>query len=91
MAGTLADHRMLQAEGLASQCETPGGEVDELAPAGLSGKAGWRVACLDNQFGQEIAFILARRAQNGLLLTKSILGMHKGPETGCGNALGWNR
>jgi hypothetical protein len=82
MAVQLANERMLQAESLASQCEAAGGEVDQLSTPGLSGEAGWGIAGLDDQFGKGGTFILAGAPQNGLLLSKSILGMHKGPVNG---------
>jgi hypothetical protein len=86
MPAEFADHRVFQAERFASVRKTAGGEIDQLAAPGLSGEAGRRIAGLDDQFGEELTFTLARQAQNGLLLTKSILEMHRGPETGCGKA-----
>ena len=83
----LADDGMLDAEGLAFEGVTTGGEIDELAATGLSGEAGRRVACLNDQFGQKTPFILAGSPQNGLLLPKSILENHKGPGEGCGKRL----
>jgi hypothetical protein len=82
MPPRLADERMSQTKGLASQSEAPGSEINKLAAAILSGETGGRIARLDNQFGKSTAFTLARGAQSGLLLTESILGMHKGPENG---------
>jgi hypothetical protein len=86
MAAEFADHRVFKAEGFTFMGETPGGKIDQLAAPGLSGEARRRIAGFDDQFGEELTFTLARHAQNGLLLTKSILEMHRGPETGCGKA-----
>lgn len=82
MTVQLAHHSVFQAESLAFQCEAAGGEVDQLSSPGLSGEA-WRwVTGFDDQFGKTGSFTLAGVPQNGLLLTKSILGMHKGPGYG---------
>jgi hypothetical protein len=82
MAVPLTHHSVPEAERLASQGEAPGGKIDKLAAAGLSGKAGRCVARLDDQLGQNLPLTLMRRAQSGLLLIKSIGGLHRGPVNG---------
>ena len=82
MAVQLAHDRVPEAEALAFQGEAPGGKIDKLAAAGLSGKTRRWIASLDDQLGQNLPFTLARRAQSGLLLMKSIWGMHKKPVNG---------
>jgi hypothetical protein len=86
MAAQFTHLRVFQAEGFASVGKAPGGEIDQRSAPGLSGETRRRVASFDDQFGEELTFTLARHAQNGLLLTKSILEMHGGPETGCDKA-----
>jgi hypothetical protein len=76
----LTDERVPQAEGLAAISGAARGKIDELGGSpGLSGKTGWRVARQHDQFGNAVTFALTRCAQN-VLLTRSILGVHKGPE-----------
>jgi hypothetical protein len=78
---------MPQAEHLTFLGVAAVGEVHEFAgAAGLSGKAGRRIARFDDQFGKKSPFILSRFAQNGLL-PGSISQKHKGPEKGCGKRL----
>jgi hypothetical protein len=80
MAIQFADQRMPQAEGLAAIGGAARGKINELGgSSGLSGKTGRRIARQHDQFGKAIAFALTRCAQNGLL-TRSMLGVHKGPE-----------
>jgi hypothetical protein len=80
MTVQLADEGMPQAEGLAAIGGAARGEIDELGGSpGLSGETGGRIARQHDQFGNAVTFALTRCAQNGLL-TRSILGGHKGPE-----------
>jgi hypothetical protein len=82
VAAKLTNQRVSEAEAFAFIGEAPGSEIDQLAAPGLSGEAWRRVACFDDQFGQKTTITLTRGAQNGLLLTRSIVQMHKGPENG---------
>ncbi len=82
MAGKFTDQRVSYAEGLVSLGQAASGEIGDFAAPGLSGKTRRRIARLDNELSQTGTFTLARGAQNGLLLTKSIAETHKGPEDG---------
>jgi hypothetical protein len=89
MAVQFTQDRVPEAETLAFQGEAPGGKIDQLPAPGLSGKAGRFVAGLNDQLGQDLPFTLARRAQSGLLLVKSIWGMHKRPVNGLRKCTAW--
>jgi hypothetical protein len=80
MAAQFANQRVPQTEGLAAPCGAAGGEVDELGRSpGLSGEAGWRIPCENDQFSNAVSFALTRCAQNGLLPRSKLRG-HKGPD-----------